>query len=175
MGEQATGRGDHWLSDLKGLLAPIVALLVLLGFSVFVIHMLGQVGVDETQWTRALYLLAGVEAIAFAAAGFFFGSEIRRQQVESTQEQVENTQEQLDQAQDQVRAAWQETGAADNRAIEAEVKGRALATAIRAETVGLRRAVERLMRLDTEDALKTVEADLGMLETLANELFPPED
>lgn len=158
MAEQAAGSGNSWLSDLKGLLAPIVGFLVLLGFSGLIIHMLGQVAVDETQWTRAVYLFAGVESIAFAAAGFFFGSEVRRQQAESAQERADEARVEADAAKEEA------------------VAGRTLAAAIRAEKVGLeRKAVGPLMGLETEGMLQTVQADFEMLQALADELFPPRD
>jgi hypothetical protein len=66
--------------------ATIVAVIAMIGFAVFVIHMLGNTTVDEKVWTRKAYLLHGVEAIAFAAAGFLFGKEVHRQRAEKAEE-----------------------------------------------------------------------------------------
>ena len=41
--------------------------------------------VQEVQWERYIYLYGGVEAIAFAAAGFLFGREVNRQRAEKAE------------------------------------------------------------------------------------------
>jgi hypothetical protein len=66
--------------------ATIVAVSAIIGFAAFVIHMLGNTTVEEKVWTRKAYLLHGVEAIAFAAAGFLFGKEVHRQRAEKAEE-----------------------------------------------------------------------------------------
>jgi hypothetical protein len=151
--------------DVKALLAPIVAILVLMAFSYFVIHMMGRITLEETQWTRAVYLFTGVESIAFAAAGFFFGSEVRRQQAESAEGRA-------DDAQDEADAANERANAAENRATDAEAKGKALAAAIKAEAAGQRTKVGPVAVLQAGEALKLTQADFEKLEALAGELFP---
>jgi hypothetical protein len=151
--------------DLKALLAPMVAIVALLAFAYFVIYMMGQITLDETQWTRAVYLFTGVESIAFAAAGFFFGSEVRRQQAESANQRADDAQNEAD-------AANARAGAAENRATEAEAKGRALAAAIRAETAGQRDKVGPVAILQAGEALQVAQADFDKLEALADDLFP---
>lgn len=50
----------------------LVACLAIGGFGAFVMFLLSNLKLDALQWTRATYLLNGVEAIAFAAAGAAF-------------------------------------------------------------------------------------------------------
>ena len=43
----------------------IVALVFLIGFGIYVIHMAQIINVDDKIWTRNTYLLGGIEAVAF--------------------------------------------------------------------------------------------------------------
>jgi hypothetical protein len=151
--------------NLKALLAPIVAIVALLAFAYFVIYMMGQITLNETQWTRAVYLFTGVESIAFAAAGFFFGSEVRRQQAESANERADEAQNEADAANDRANAA-------ENRATEAEANGNALVAAIRAETEAQRTKAGPVAILQAGEALKVAQADFEKLLAQAEELFP---
>ena len=64
------------------------ALVVLVAFAVFVVFMLTEVGSSELRWTRAAWLFASVEAIAFGAAGALFGSSIQRERAENAEAQA---------------------------------------------------------------------------------------
>ncbi|GEM84005.1 hypothetical protein [Meiothermus hypogaeus] len=90
---------------------------VLGGFAVLVVYMFSLLASSETTWSRALYLFAGVEAMAFAAAGYLFGREVNRQRAESAERRASQAEQQLRQ--------WSE------RALEAEAKGQSLSTAAR--------------------------------------------
>ena len=46
----------------------ILGFLVLLAFGGFVAYLLNHLDFTEAKWSRAIYLFAGVEAVAFAAA-----------------------------------------------------------------------------------------------------------
>ncbi len=160
-------------SSLRELLAPIVALLILLAFVAFIIYMLWLTAAEEIEWTRAVYLFSGAEAVAFAAAGFFFGSEIQRKRVEKAEERAEDSEERAVQAaQDVVRE---------------ESRGKALAEAIRAKAAA--RGIKTEMSRDPErkeagvrleslggadsaapDAMS--QADLVELAELVNRLYP---
>ncbi len=59
--------------------------LILVAFAVLVIGMFQKLTAAENEWTRAIYLYTGVEAIVFAAAGFLFGREVNRQRAESAE------------------------------------------------------------------------------------------
>lgn len=68
-------RAGYWFAGVA-LAAYLVAVLVLWG----------QVDADDLRWARRLYLLGGLEAIAFAATGAVFGATVQRQ---STKREVE--------------------------------------------------------------------------------------
>jgi hypothetical protein len=75
------GNGGSW----KDYVSYVVAILALVFFVWFIYYMLGLKASPEGEWTRSVYLFAGVEAIAFAAAGFLFGREVNRQQAENSE------------------------------------------------------------------------------------------
>ncbi|MCX8088981.1 MAG: hypothetical protein ACK40N_12480 [Meiothermus ruber] len=89
---------------------------VLLGFAALVVYMLGLLTADETTWSRALYLFAGVEAIAFAAAGYVFGREVHRNRALEAEARAHHALQQ-----------WQQWS---QRALEAEAKGQSLSVAV---------------------------------------------
>jgi hypothetical protein len=130
-----------------------VAILAIAGFGVFVAFLLTRLGLDDLQWTRATYLLNGVEAIAFAAAGFLFGREVQRGRAESAERRAENA----------------EAVAVENQ--EDATKGRSLATMVKATA-----AVERRPFDATEGATfsrgTATGADMSALVRAAEGLFP---
>ncbi|HEX6904894.1 MAG TPA: hypothetical protein VF789_34620 [Thermoanaerobaculia bacterium] len=74
--------------------AIAVACVALTGFGALIIVMFSKLGLQEPAWSRAVYLLNGVEAVAFAAAGFLFGREVNRGRAENAErraDQAENT------------------------------------------------------------------------------------
>lgn len=66
---------------VTGLGVTILAL-----FAGMTLYMLRLVGATETEWARAAYLFAGVEAIAFAAAGYLFGRAAHRERAERAEQ-----------------------------------------------------------------------------------------
>jgi len=67
----------------------LIAIAALVGFSWFIIYLIGKTtNASELEWTRAVYLLSGVEAVAFAAAGFIFGREVNRQRAEKAEQRA---------------------------------------------------------------------------------------
>jgi hypothetical protein len=70
------------LPDRAWWVPAILGLLLLGGYVVFVFVMAEKVGVQETEWARLSALFAGVETLAFSAAGFFFGREVNRARAE---------------------------------------------------------------------------------------------
>lgn len=139
----------------------VVAVLALVGFGLIVVYLLGRTTeANETEWTRALYLLNGVEAIAFAAAGYLFGREVNRRRAEQAEERAE-------QAEERVEEVGVEAVEARTRAVEAESKGKALAAAIRAKG-----EVQMQEGLEGFSPQPPGQTDLGELDRLARELFP---
>ena len=86
-------------------LAAVVAVSALLVFLVLVILMFLNRSGSETAWSRLVYLLTGVEAVAFAGAGWMFGKEVHRGEAQRAEEQVHTEQERADQAEEGARKA----------------------------------------------------------------------
>ena len=149
-----TGKGS---GSLKDILAPIVAIAALLAFAWFIIYMLGLTQAEEPEWTRAVYLFTGVEAIAFAAAGFLFGREVHRKEAQKAGERAD--------------AADKRATEAQNSATNAAVKGNALAEAIRVKAKGQRSKTAPYTILGADKAVEATQADFDELVALANRLF----
>ncbi|MEU4769131.1 hypothetical protein AB0H12_38395 [Actinosynnema sp. NPDC023794] len=77
----------------QGLVAPIMGILILAGFGLFVLYMLGRLDLGETAWARAIYLFSGVEAVAFSAAGYFFGTQVQRGKVEEAKKEAQTAEQ----------------------------------------------------------------------------------
>ena len=70
-------------------IAPFVAIATLVFFALVLLYLAWQIGLPQQQWDRLIFLLNGVEAIAFAAAGYLFGKEVNRQRAEKAEERAE--------------------------------------------------------------------------------------
>jgi hypothetical protein len=65
-----------------------LGLVVLAGYALMLRQLLKpamDITVEEVQWSRLVYLFTGVESLAFAAGGFFFGREVNRGRAESAE------------------------------------------------------------------------------------------
>lgn len=122
---------------------------VLVGFAVLVVYMFSLLASSETTWNRALYIFAGVEAIAFAAAGYLFGREVNRQRAESAERRASQ--------------AEQTAAKAALRAVEAETKGQSLRAVIQARAI---------VQLEDSDPRVRAAEEMNQLSRLAEELFP---
>jgi hypothetical protein len=129
--------------------AVVVAILVLVAFAGLVAFLIGQVGEDETEWTRLAWVFTSVEAIAFGAAGALFGSSIQRERAENAEEAARVN------AQD----------AANGRALAEAIKAEAPAAAGRGEGATL----ESLGAGEQRDAAASIAARHA---ELAKRLFP---
>ncbi|ERR1035437_638417 len=79
----------------------------------------------DTNWDRIVFVFGSVEAIAFAAAGAIFGTQVQRQQTQQAQQQAN---------QEKVRADATQ-GQAQEHAVRA-AKGESLAAAVKAAARG---------------------------------------
>lgn len=110
--ESATAPKENALRDA---IAPALGVLILAAFAVFIIFMLANLDLSETEWARATYLFAGVEAVAFAAAGYFFGTQVQRGKVEEAKKEAE--------AAEQVKDAATATAKSERRAAKVLAEG----------------------------------------------------
>jgi hypothetical protein len=143
------------LSFTQGLVPLLVAIFVLWYFGTLIKQMFGLTGpeINEVQWGRNAYLYGGVEALAYAAAGFLFGREVNRQRAENAEQSANQ--------------ARRDATNSQRVAAQSVANGRALA-----ETV---RELERTQR--TPRALAGANApdqpDISVLRNLADRFFPP--
>lgn len=137
-------------NTLKDSAAIVVALLAVAAFGAFVLFLLSRLGISESQWTRATYLLNGVEAIVFAAVGFLFGKEVHRGQAQSAEARARSAEVKAEQKTDEA------------------AKGRALAAAVLAREP--LRSMDALDKFDEGVRLEGREAD--QIVSVARRLFP---
>jgi hypothetical protein len=76
---------ESWWVKAKELGVFIIGVLALACFGIFLNYLLKNISLNDLQWNRAIYLFGGVEAIAFSAAGYFFGKEVNRQRAENAE------------------------------------------------------------------------------------------
>jgi hypothetical protein len=145
------------LSFTQGLVPLLVAIIILWYFGTIIKQMLGMTDpavIGEVRWGRNVYLYAGVEALAYAAAGFLFGREVNRQRAE--------------QAEENAGRAQRESNSAQRVAAQSVANGRALAEGVREleRAHGARSAVAGATSAPAQ-------ADISMLRGLADRFFPP--
>jgi hypothetical protein len=148
----------------KDLLTYIIAFLSLLGFAWFIFYLVRRTpSAGEQEWIRAIYLLNGVEAIVFAAAGFLFGREVHRVRAEKAEQRVEKAETEATKAKD--------------RAVAAETKGEALSAAIDTKVKAMESKIQGLESIGQEKAASSAGADLRELNELGKSMFakPPVD
>lgn len=151
------GGGNQKPSIPYWLVYPI-AVLALVGFVCFILYMLGLKSSSELEWTRSVYLFSGVEAIAFAAAGFLFGKEVHRKRAESAEGRSEK--------------AENEATTSRAEAIEAKTNGEAIVDFIDAMAQAQEQSSEELERFGPSPAVTRTRADLEKLRDFAHKRFP---
>ena len=139
--------------SVKDLMAIIVGAIVLIVYVAALFYMTQKLCASDLVWARATYLLTGVEAIAFSAAGFFFGREVNRQRAEKAEEAETEAQGKAD--------------IAVAKAAQAEAKGHALATAIRSQA---QQPQQVSFGAQTEN--QSAYPNASYLANLADKLFP---
>lgn len=155
----AGSAGGAW----KDKAAAIVGVIVLAAFGVLILYMISRTrSASENEWNRAVYLYGSVEAVAFAAAGFFFGTTVQRQATQNAEQQA---------GQAEQRATESEQRA--QHAEEDAVKGRTVATLVRAKAKGQAAKQQPYGGLGRpEDVAKATMADFDELREVVDELFP---
>lgn len=114
-------------STLKDWVSTILGAVLVILYLVFLFLMRNLVDADELAWTRSVYLLSGLEAIAFAAAGYFFGSEASRKAADSAKVDAET-------AKTDAKTAKDGQIDAEKKFVEARTQGLALKQAILAKS-----------------------------------------
>jgi hypothetical protein len=109
---ETSGGGSSTTLTGVALWSAILAILVWIGFSIFLV---AKAGTNETEWTRIAWIFGSIQAVAFAAAGALFGTSVQQQNVSNARQQAESAKEDADQQR------------------EAATRGRALAAALQSE------------------------------------------
>jgi uncharacterized membrane protein len=118
----AAAQEERLAGTLKDAVAPLLGVLILAAFAAFIFFMLSNLDFSETEWARAAFLFAGVEAVAFAAAGYFFGAQVQRGKVEEARTEARSA--------EQVKEAAETTARSERRASKVLAEG-VVATATR--------------------------------------------
>jgi len=97
-------------------LAGWVSACSLAAFFALIILMFTERGGSQTAWDRLVYLLTGVEAVAFASAGWLFGKEVHRSEAQEARKQVVTERQHASQAQTDLRESVQREATEQERA-----------------------------------------------------------
>ena len=167
------------LAFTQGVVPLIISAVVLYIFWMLVKTMMGKTGAPDLEWNRAAYVFAGVEAIAYAAAGFIFGREVHRQRAEQAEQRAGT---------EQKRAST-----AEKKAVEETTKGKTLRQVIEAKRSRQEQVQIFAFREDSRQSRRTVNHenmqdlegtfgitepssarsdDIDELSRVASELFP---
>lgn len=155
---------DSGKRDWRDSLAAVVAVCGLLVFLILVILMFAQRGGSQTAWDRLVYLLTGVEAVAFAGAGWVFGKEVHRGEVQRAENQVKTEKQRADQAQEDARDA--------NKTAQAErLRGARIAQAVQTASAQVRQPARRGGETDVSASIAGANV-LDSVADLARRLYP---
>jgi hypothetical protein len=175
---------------MKDNVAVYVGIGIIVGFAALVVFMLIGSSQSELDWSRKVYIFGSVEAIAFTAAGYFFGKEVHRERAENAEKSAEKNREKADAADKQRAEAEHREAEAKSRETEARANGNALAAAvtskadvhreagkpdISSEAAGARTLNESkgfAAHVERAPARATTQGDLDELASLALKLFP---
>jgi hypothetical protein len=147
----------------------VAALACMAGFGWLVVVLVQSAGVSsEIEWTRKMFILSGVEAIAFAGAGFLFGREVHRKEAEYAERTVVKAEENLERMAGAVAEAKQGAVEANQNREQIVTKALTLTSAIR----GLNSRGGGDVELRGE-RLEGQRSGNDLLLGLTDELFPP--
>jgi hypothetical protein len=146
---------------MKDKAAVWVGLAAIVGMGVLVTVLFPRAAdATEKEWSRLVYLLGGVEAIAFAAAGYFFGREVNRARAERAEEDV--------------RVSRDDSRRAEDRASRAEKHGQSLADLVRLSTEPIVRDEGQARTLESAEGPQLMGGLLGDVRAVADRYFPAE-
>lgn len=164
-GNSGSGSGGSG-SGSGGNTGPAINAIFWVGVALVVVYisglayvLFGEVGADDRTWARVIYILGGIETLAFAATGYIFGREVNRERAVNAEEKADDAQKGSEEAK--------------ARAAASEANGKALAQAIQAKaaiSAGTTPADGGLERLG--GAAGQAAPDVQELAELARRLFP---
>lgn len=88
---QEAGADPRWkaVPDRFWWIPFLVGVAMLAGYAVALSYMMDHVRMKDPYWSRLVYLFSGVEALAFGAAGFFFGREVHRGRADAAENRAD--------------------------------------------------------------------------------------
>src|SRR5687768_16157798 len=89
------GGAEPGIKDHVALIAAIILVLAFLAVQVWLFR---HLGIEQQLWDRAVFLLTGLEAVAFAATGFLFGRDVHRARAEKAEARADAKSEEADAA-----------------------------------------------------------------------------
>ena len=93
---------DPWFKKIS----VIFAFMIFIAYFVFIYFLIEKTdpAIEETQWSRYLFLFSGVEAILFSAVGFIFGKEVNRTRANKAEKKEEEATKQKELAKEKANA-----------------------------------------------------------------------
>ena len=101
--------------DTKGIIATVLGVIALVAFGCFAYYLVKHIGEGQQQWDRLVYIFGGVEAVAFAAAGYFFGKEVNRARAETAEKRANDAEQKADNAKETVKEAQEKITKAEDK------------------------------------------------------------
>lgn len=93
--DPAKSGGDGKEKDktpVKDSLALILGVLAIFLFGYLSYYLFTKIeGTNESDWNRMIFLYGGIEAVAFAAVGWFFGKEVNRERAENAETRADDS------------------------------------------------------------------------------------
>jgi hypothetical protein len=132
----------------------IIAVLFLVILFIIIFNLFRRTGATEIAWQRSVYLLTGVEAIAFAAAGYLFGRDVHRGTAQEAQTRADQAMERADQETERANAAEGQRVSAEEQRVAAQEqagKQRAVAVAYGTKLQAVKAEVESIAGADLTD------------------------
>jgi hypothetical protein len=143
---EADKQDQDTMPDWQRRLAAMAAVVLLVGWAIvngFLLFLAGQA--SDASWARLIVVLNGVEAVAFAAAGFLFGTQVNRAKAEEATARANQATDVANEASVRARDAQAKLDAAQSQAGEARVEAaKSLADAEQADL-----AIELIHRANT--------------------------
>ena len=112
------------------------AIAIVFAYVVFVLlaFLRADDSLPETDWSRSVYVLLGLEALAFTAVGWLFGREVHRGEAQEAQKHADEAKHVATLEKDRADTAKDVAAQERSRADAAQTKGRILAKAVRSLT-----------------------------------------
>jgi hypothetical protein len=175
--------GTSWMSLFW---AAIVVMLIYAGFAVVTFIRAGDGTLTDSVWSHTLWVVQGVEAVAFTAVGWLFGREVRRGEADAAKKQADAATENAGHAKENARSSEEKAEQARNaekawqeRASSAELRGGRLAEAVRTAAAlvpsqtGDASGLAESVAAPSASRVAGAPTAMAPLRNLADDLFPP--